>query len=160
MTGIVLRDLEPEDLPWLVERHATLYAEAEGFDDSFGPLVAQILDSYQRTHDPECERAWIAVEDGRRLGSIFCVRQDATRAKLRLFLLVPEARGKGLGKRMLATCMAYARAQGYAGMSLWTHESHRAACALYAAAGWRLTASHPVHSFGVDLIEQAWEIDF
>ncbi len=68
-------------------------------------------------------------------------------------------RGQGLGRRMLVHCMEFARAAGYARMELWTHESHKAACALYAAHGWRLTASKPVHSFGVDLVEQSWKID-
>ena len=94
-----------------------------------------------------------------RLGSIFCVKLDEKTAKLRLFLLVPEARGKGLGKLLLQACMGYARATGYRRMQLWTHESHRAACALYTAAGWRCVASKPVRSFNVDLIEQSWEID-
>ena len=155
---ILLRDLEPGDVDWLVDQHGRHYADAEGFDASFGRLVAEILAAYVRDRDPSCERAWIAVEDGRRLGSIFCVRQDAETAKLRLFLLVPEARGKGLGRRLLAACMGYAKDRGYARMALWTHESHAAACALYRETGWTLVNSKPVRSFGVDLVEQAWEI--
>ncbi|WP_343231137.1 GNAT family N-acetyltransferase [Thalassovita aquimarina] len=100
----------------------------------------------------------MAEQDGERLGSIFCVRQDSETAKLRLFLLLPQARGKGVGQRLLSACMDYARDKGYRRMVLWTHESHRAACALYARNGWTLTRSEPVHSFGVDLVEQSWEI--
>lgn len=155
-----IRPFHPDDAPWLVERHATLYARDEGFDASFGPLVAGILDGFIAGHDPECEAGWIAEQDGRRLGSIFCVRGEAGLAKLRLFLLVPEARGQGLGRRLLETCTGFARARGYPGMRLWTHESHRAACALYARSGWRLVASKPVRSFGCDLVEQSWEIAF
>jgi len=44
-------------------------------------------------------------------------------------------------------------------MQLWTHESHEAACMLYTRFGFRLTNIKPVHSFGVDLVEQSWEID-
>ena len=92
------------------------------------------------------------------LGSIFCVSAGEATAKLRLFLLTPEARGKGLGKRLLTTCMEYARSKSYSEMVLWTHESHRAACALYRAFGWTLEDSKPVRSFGVDLVEQHWRI--
>ncbi|MDQ2093537.1 GNAT family N-acetyltransferase [Rhodalgimonas zhirmunskyi] len=159
MSEVILRQFKSDDAAWLIERHGTLYARDEGFDHTFGPLVAEILDNYIRDHDPGCERGWIAQQDGQRLGSIFCVRAADDTAKLRLFLLTPEARGKGLGRRMLTTCMDYARAQGYRRMHLWTHESHRAACALYAAHGWQLVSSTQVHSFGVDLIEQAWEIE-
>jgi hypothetical protein len=55
--------------------------------------------------------------------------------------------------------MTYAKHKGYSSMQLWTHESHKAACALYAKSGWSLVSSKPVHSFGVELVEQSWEIE-
>ncbi len=157
---VTIRDLEIGDAGWLIERHAVLYAREEGFDASFEALVAEILADYIRTRDPATERAFIAVEGENRLGSVFCVQSgEPGVAKLRLFLLVPDARGRGLGQRLLEACLAFARDAGYRRMRLWTHESHRAACALYQRNGFRLTASAPVHSFGVDLVEQTWEID-
>ena len=158
MIDITLRPFRADDAPWLVERHGTLYARDEGFDDSFAPLVARILADFIASHNPARERGWIAECAGDRLGSIFCVTQSANTAKLRLFLLLPETRGQGLGKRLLTTCMNFARQAGYHEMVLWTHESHAAACGLYRAFGWRLTDSKPVHSFGVDLVEQSWRI--
>lgn len=146
-------------LPWLVVQHGDLYATEEGFDDTFGPLVAGILADFIADHDPMRERGWVAMQDGQRLGSIFCVSDEGKSAKLRMFLLTPAARGKGLGKHLLQTCMDFARDCGYRDMVLWTHESHKAACALYAAFGWELIESKPVHSFGVDLIEQSWRVD-
>lgn len=158
MSDATLRRFEAADAPWLTRQHQSLYARDEGFDDSFGALVAEILADFIAGHDPARERGWIAEADGVRLGSIFCVAAGPATAKLRLFLLTPEARGKGLGRRLLANCMEFARDVGYRDMVLWTHESHRAACALYAAAGWRITESKPVHSFGVDLVEQTWAV--
>jgi GNAT superfamily N-acetyltransferase len=161
MTGtLTLRDLEIGDAGWLIEQHGVLYARDDGFDATFEALVAEILAAYIRDRDPAHERAFIAVEDGRRLGSVFCVRSgEPGVAKLRLFLLLPEARGKGLGQRLLDACLGFAKGAGYVRLRLWTHESHRAACALYARNGFRLTDSHPVRSFGQDLVEQTWEID-
>lgn len=158
--GITLRHYGPDDFDWLVDLHGRLYAEAEGFDDTFAPLVATILRDFEAGHDPICELGWVATSDGARLGSIFCVRLDDRRAKLRLFLLSPEARGIGVGRQMLHTCMGFARKCGYAKMQLWTHESHQAACALYRANGWKCSSSKSVYSFGVDLVEQAWEVTF
>ena len=159
MTHAILRPYVPADAPWLTEAHQRLYAEAEGFDDSFGPLVASILAGFDAGHDPAREAGWIAEAAGTPLGSIFCVRLDETTAKLRLFLLLPEARGQGLGRRMLQTCLSFAAQAGYDRLTLWTHESHRAACALYAATGFTLAGSRPVRSFGQDLVEQTWTID-
>lgn len=160
MEYATLREFRATDTDWLIAQHGTQYAADEGFDDTFGPLVASILAGFNASHDPACERGWIAQQGDKRLGSIFCVRMDDSTAKLRLFLLTPEARGKGLGKKLLATCMGFAREKGYSGMQLWTHESHKAACALYAKAGWTLTESQPVHAFGCDLVEQTWIFRF
>lgn len=158
MNDVVLREFEAADAAWLVERHGVLYARDEGYDDTFRQLVAQILDGFLAGHDPTREHGWIAEAKGRRLGSIFCVSAGSDTAKLRLFLLEPEARGRGIGKRLLNDCVAFARNAGYRDMVLWTHESHRAACALYAATGWRMIDSKPTHSFGVDVVEQSWTI--
>ncbi|SMX42398.1 GNAT family N-acetyltransferase [Maliponia aquimaris] len=155
---IVLKELGPGDVDWLVAQHGRLYARDEGFDASFAVLVREILEAFEAGHDPACERGFVAWQGEARLGSIFCVRQDGDTAKLRLFFLLPEARGKGLGKRMLQACMGFARDCGYRRMVLWTHESHRAACALYERAGWWLVRSEPKRSFGVDVVEQGWEV--
>jgi GNAT superfamily N-acetyltransferase len=156
---IILRPATASDRAWIVDRHQSHYSSVEGFDATFGPLVDDILGGFFASHDAACERGWIAERDGARLGCIFCVRHDSRRAKLRLFYVDASGRGAGLGRRLLGECMRFAREAGYSGMTLWTHESHRAACALYASAGWRLMRSEPVHSFGVDLVEQSWEID-
>lgn len=158
--SVVLRDIAIGDAGWLIQQHAERYAVDEGFDASFEPLVAEILADFLRHHDPATERAFIATSGPTRLGSIFCVQSGTPGiAKLRLFYLSPEARGLGLGQRLLDACLGFARNAGYEAMRLWTHESHRAACALYSKNGFRCVASEPVHSFGVDLVEQTWEID-
>ncbi|TCL09901.1 ribosomal protein S18 acetylase RimI-like enzyme [Shimia isoporae] len=159
--GVKLRQFEARDLDWLVEAHAELYARTEGFDDSFAFLVSAILTDFLDRQDTVWERGWVAERDGWRLGSIFCVKSEQSDiAKLRLFLVQPEAQGMGLGKHLLETCMGFARDRGYVGMHLWTHESHTAACALYEAYGFEMTAAEPVRNFGVDLVEQTWKISF
>jgi GNAT superfamily N-acetyltransferase len=145
------------DADWLVDRHAALYARDEGFDDSFGALVHEIVTAFLARHDPAIEGGWIARADGQRLGSIFVVQEIPGVAKLRLFLLEPEARGTGLAQRMLEHAMAFARGAGYRHMRLWTHESHRAAGRLYARNGFALTGAEARRSFGRDVVAQTWE---
>ena len=157
MCAAALTPYSAPDQDWLVAAHGALYAEAEGFDATFPALVDDILRAFERDHDPRCEAGWIARDGRRRRGSIFCVRSDDTTAKLRLFLLLPEARGMGLGQHMLDHALGFARDAGYRRMTLWTHESHRAACALYARNGFACRSATPVHSFGVDLVEQHWD---
>jgi len=158
MDDVQIRPFGAADADWLVEQHHRLYTRDDGFDASFGALVEQLLADFVRDHDPAHERGWIAERNGERLGSIFCVALKERTAKLGLFLLVPEARGQGLAQRMLDTCTGFACGVGFTEMRLRTHESHRAACALYRRNGWQLLDSKPVHSFGVDLVEQSWKI--
>ena len=160
MTSCRIRCFEPDDRDWLVEQHRVLYAASDGFDAGFGELVSRIIDGFLAGFDPACEAGWVLEDQGHRLGTIFCFREDDLTARLRLFFLVPEVRGKGYGKLLLQHCTAFARERGYRGMMLWTHESHRAACALYEASGWTLIASNSTRSFGQGVVEQRWEYRF
>jgi GNAT superfamily N-acetyltransferase len=152
-----IRTATPADAPWVIQTHATHYAEQDGFDDSFRLLVSDIVTAFFATHNPTRERGWIACHGTTPIGSIFCVQgQDAT-AKLRLFYVAPPARGTGLAQTLLDTCLSFARSAGYPAMRLWTHESHRAAGRLYARNNFSLIDSAPVQSFGQNLVTQTWE---
>lgn len=156
---VQFRDIQIGDLGLLASRHGVLYEKECGFDQSFELLVTDILLDFWRNRQPTKERAWIATRGEQVVGSIFCVRIDDETAKLRLFHLEPEVRGLGLGRRMLEICIGFAREAGYQRLALWTHESHQAACALYQKTGFTMVSEIPVHSFGQELVEQAWQID-
>lgn len=154
---VVLRDPRPGDLGWVVQAHGELYAREYGFDRSFEGLVAQIASDFVRDFDPQREKAWIAEVDGERAGSVFLVRKSATVAKLRLLILAPEARGLGLGGRLVDECIAFARGAGYRRLVLWTQSNLTAARAIYASRGFALKASEPNDAFGQQLVSETWE---
>lgn len=154
---VVLRDPQPGDLGWVVQAHAELYAREYGFDRSFEGLVAQIVADFVRDFDPDREKAWIAEVDGERAGSVFVVRKSATVAKLRLLMLAPQARGLGLGGRLVDECIAFARSAGYRRLVLWTQSNLTAARAIYASRGFERKASEPNAAFGQQLVSETWE---
>jgi GNAT superfamily N-acetyltransferase len=150
----------PGDLGWVVQAHGELYAAEFGWDSTFEALVARIVADFAAQHDPARERAWIADLDGRRVGCVFCVTGDEPgTAKLRILLVHPDARGHGVGRRLVDTCLEFAREAGYDRVRLWTNDVLAVARRIYLAAGFRLVTEAPHHSFGVDLVGQDYELD-
>ena len=151
-----LRAHRPGDIGWVVQRHGELYSREYGWNEEFEALVADIAAKFIRDLDPSRERCWIAERHGIRLGCIFLVAEDKQTAKLRMLLVEPEARGLGLGHRLIDECIAFARASGYRRVVLWTQDNLDAARHLYARFGFRKTAQEAHRSFGKDLVAETW----
>ena len=158
LTSIHLRPHRPGDIGWVISRHGALYAKEFGWDASFEALVARIGADFIDKFQPGLERAWIAERKGQRVGAVFIVRKSKTTAKLRMPLIEPEARGQGLGRRLVNECITFSRAAGYRKITLWTHDLLVAARAIYQAAGFRLISSEPNLAFGKRLNTEVWEL--
>ena len=155
--AFLLRPPAPGELGWVVQRNGALYAQEYGWDASYEALVARIVADYAGRADPR-EAAWIAELDGEPAGCVFCMRKDDVTAQLRLLLVEPRARGMGLGGRLVAECVAFARRGGYQQMVLWTNDVLAAARRIYQRAGFELVDAEQHHSFGHDLVGQNWRL--
>ena len=153
--SLSLRPLgRPGDLGWVVQRHGEVYAEEFDWDTSFEALVARIVADYAERHDPAREAAWIAEVNERRAGCVFCVAHDDRTAKLRILLVEPSARGRGVGRRLVHQCIDFARRADYEELMLWTNHPLTAARRIYDEAGFLLIREEAHHSFGHDLVGQ------
>jgi DNA-binding MarR family transcriptional regulator/GNAT superfamily N-acetyltransferase len=157
-TPFSLRPPGPGDMGWVIGRHGALYAEEYGFNAEFEALVAEIVAKFIRNFDPEREYCWIAEKNRCNAGSVFLVAETETAAKLRLLLVEPQARGLGIGERLVQECLRFARQARYRTVSLWTNSVLHAARRIYQRAGFRLIDSQPHHSFGQSLIGETWEL--
>ncbi|MBR0663040.1 MarR family transcriptional regulator [Roseomonas hellenica] len=158
--AVLLRDLRPGDLGWITHRQAVLYHREYGWDWTYEGLVSGILAGFVAGHDPAREDAWVAERAGVIVGSVFLMQgDDPAVAKLRLLYVEPEARGLGVGRRLVAACIDRARALGYRSLTLWTNDVLIAARRIYQAAGFQLVEQAPHHAFGHDLIGQTWILD-
>ena len=86
------------------------------------------------------------------------VRENDKVARLRLLHVEPFARGRGLGRMLVDTVIAFARDHRYELLKLWTNDVLCLARRIYQGAGFALTQEEKHHSFGKDLVGQTWEL--
>lgn len=154
----ILRPHQPGDMGWVVHRHGILYAEEYAWDEQFEALVAEIVTRFIQNYDPKRERCWIAEKDGDIVGSVFLVKQSDSTAKLRLLLVEPNARGLGIGTRLVNECIKFAQQAGYSKIALWTNNILSAARHIYQKVGFRRVDEQRHQSFGQNLVAETWEL--
>jgi DNA-binding MarR family transcriptional regulator/GNAT superfamily N-acetyltransferase len=162
--AITLRDPGPGDFGWMVERHAILYREEYGWREKFEGVCARIVADFIEHFDSKLEKCWIAEMAGQRVGCVMLVKDDpkakkADVARVRLLLLEPQARGQGLGRRLVEECVAFSRAKGYRRVTLWTHKELTAARAIYAKLGFTKNGEESHDDWGGKATSEFWDLD-
>lgn len=157
---VTLRSPVPGDLGWVIHRQAVLYAREYSWDWTYEALISKILGEFAANFDPSKEDGWIAERGGQIVGSIFLMKSDDPAvAKLRLLYVEPSARGSGIGRRLVDTCIERARQLRYRRLTLWTNDVLTAARRIYETSGFRLTKEYPHRSFGKELVGQVWDLE-
>lgn len=150
-------ELRPGDIGQVVSFHGRVYAQEYGFDHTFEAYVAGPLAAFVRSGSPR-GRVWLAERAGELVGCIAIVECSASVAQLRWYLVDPTARGRGLGTTLLNEALGFCRICGYRSVVLWTVRALTAAAHLYRVAGFALREEKAATLWGVEVIEERYEM--
>ena len=146
------------DIGYITYLHGTLYAAEYGLDHTFEGYVAAGLGQFANTYNSEHDYFAVAELDGTIVGSVAIVGQPDQTAQLRWFLVDPDARGQGLGKRLLRDAVDFCRQRNYKSVFLWTISELKTAAHLYRDAGFQLTEQNTHAIWGAVRTEEKYEL--
>lgn len=158
---LVLRPPRVGEIGWLIYRQAMLYHVEQGWTREFEILITRIYAEYEAAAG--AKQLWVAEMEGEVAGSVFVLPTsdgEPGAAQLRMLYVEPMFRGRGLGGRLVAEAVSFARAAGYRSIMLWTQDCLSAARSIYQKAGFVLKQEERHQSFGADLNGQYWVLDF
>ena len=149
--------LLPGDIGYIIYMHGHLYQKEYGYGIQFDIYVAMGLIEFFKNYDSNKDRVWICEHNNKIIGSLLLVHRDET-AQLRYFILDPEYRGIGLGKKLMNLYMDFLKDRNYKSSFLWTTHELSTAANLYTRYGFRLTEEKNSDSFGKSIIEQRYDL--
>jgi GNAT superfamily N-acetyltransferase len=155
----IRNDLRPGDIGTVISLHGRLYAGEYGYGIGFEAYVAVGLHEFLQGFDADRDRVWICEHEDRMVGFLLLMHRENGAAQLRYFLIRPEYRGIGLGKRLMDLFMEFLTRCGYRSAYLWTVDELPAAASLYRRHGFILTEEKPAAAFfGKPLREQRYDL--
>jgi ribosomal protein S18 acetylase RimI-like enzyme len=157
----VRRELRPGDLGEIVAHHGRVYAEEYGVDGSFeGHVASTVARAAVRGFPGSREAIWIVEVDGEHAGSLALTDEGDGEAAVRWFVFSPEARGRGLGRRLLEELLSVARELGYRRVFLETFSELRTAAHLYRERGFEVTSAETGPRWGrAEITYQRYELE-
>ncbi|HSI74929.1 MAG TPA: GNAT family N-acetyltransferase [Lunatimonas sp.] len=154
----IRRKLFPGDMGTIIHRHGKLYHEEFGFGLGFERYVAESFADFVRNFKEGLDQVWICEYQGQFAGFIALLHRDQYMGQLRYFIIAPEFRGIGLGKKLTTEFMLTAREKKYQKIYLWTTTPLTKAASIYQKLGFKLVLEQESNSFGLPLIEQKYEL--
>jgi GNAT superfamily N-acetyltransferase len=152
--------LKPGDIGEIVRMHGAVYGAEYGLDRTFEASVAIRLGQLaDRGWPGPREGLWMVEEDdGRPVGMITLSDEGDGLARLGHFLLLPEQRGTGVGRRLLEGLLSFAREAGYERMELYTFSDLEAAGRLYRGAGFERASAEESLLWGRQMVFERYEM--
>lgn len=152
-------ELKPGDAGMLISMHGWIYAKECGYNHLFEGYVCKTFYDMLQTYNPDKDRFWIAEVNGEIVGSIAVIGHSRDKAQIRWFMLHPDARGMGLGKKLLQDAISYCKEKGFGFVYLETTADQNTAIHMYEKAGFTKISEQENQLWGGKLIEQTYRLN-
>jgi GNAT superfamily N-acetyltransferase len=159
MSVDVVAGYRPGAIGRVTALHGTYYAEHWGFGLVFESQVATGLCEFLGRLDANRDGFWLALSGGAIVGSVALDGGGGEGARLRWFVVEPGSQRRGIGRRLFAEALAFARAAGHRQVYLHTFAGLDAARHLYEAFGFRLAEEKVGSQWGRPVPEQRFELN-
>jgi len=150
-------ELIPGDIGYITHLHGKLYQEEYGYKTQFEIYVAQGLIEFYKHYNSQTNRVWMCEYQNKMVGSMVLMNRGKA-AQLRYFLLQPEVRGIGLGRKLMDLFFEFLHQCHYESCYLLTTDELPVAAHLYRSKGFKLTDETPSEAFGKRVKEQKYEL--
>ncbi len=154
----LLRPQRAGDIAYVTQR--TIASVMEEFDlaghveTTLLAEAARFLQEFDATRD--C--AWLAERDDIVVGSVLVRRVDERVAQVTLLHVESQARGIGMGRRLLAEAIQFATRAGYATLRIELLDVMKTARVVVHGAGFTHSGAAPIATLGRPLVQQVWEL--
>lgn len=153
-----VRPASPGELGIIAARHMDFYRKQYDFDASFETYLFEGMARFLKNRESGDGQAWVVEHGGAVVGSIAIDHVEERVGQLRWFLVEPDFRGKGLGRRLIEEALDYCRIHLYHRIFLWTFSELRNARHLYEMYGFSPTEETTHRIWGRELTEERWDI--
>ena len=152
----IVKGYTPGMIGRVAEMHGVYYAREHHFGRFFEAKVAAGVAEFSDRLDKPCNQIWLAVMNGRIMGSVAIDGEDLApgEAHLRWFILDDGCRGRGVGKKLLTEAMRFCDSVGFSAVHLWTFNKLTAARRLYESFGFTLAKEWEGDQWGTLITEQ------
>jgi GNAT superfamily N-acetyltransferase len=157
---VVRTEFTDPDADAIVALHDRVYCTEFGFDARFAASVAWSIETARADGWPDAAGGvWLVDRGAQLVGSLaLTITGGDGVGRVRWFVLAPAARGRGLGRRLLADLLSRAREAGLRRLELETFSALTVAARLYLQAGFTVQWERETDQWGPVIAYQGYAL--
>ncbi|MDX6585987.1 MAG: hypothetical protein QOI31_460 [Solirubrobacterales bacterium] len=153
------REVRAGDPEAIIELHERVYRPEYGMDARFVDGVRSTVERAVERGWPDGGGGWLVDGADGLVGSIGLTDEGDGLGQVRWVVLAPEARGIGMGRRMITETVEEARRLGFERLELDTFGALKAAAAIYRGLDFKLVSEERTEKWGPPIAYQHYVLD-